>query len=75
LLWWSYAIGSVIEVAGALVLGVVALLLVGAALGAARSVAGSWEGLGRRFWLAVLQLLVVPAVVMAMTLTDEIPIC
>lgn len=75
LLWCSYAIGHVFEVAGVLILGVLALLLVGAALGAARSVARTWEGLGRPFWLAVLQVLVVPAIVMARTFTDEIPIC
>lgn len=75
LLWWSYGIGSVFEVAGVVIVGVLALLLVGLALGAARSAAGSWERLGGPFWLAVLQLFVVPAVVMASTYTDEIPIC
>jgi hypothetical protein len=75
LLAWAYGIGSVFEVAAFLVVAAVALLLVGVALAAARLGRDSWQGLGRPFWLAVAQILVVPAIVMALTYTHEIPIC
>ena len=75
LLWWAYAIGDVFSVLAAVVVAGLALALVGGALAAARATTGTWEGLGRPFWLAVLQVLVVPAVIMATTFTDEIPIC
>lgn len=75
LVWASYAIGSVFEVGAALIVGAIALALVGAVLGTARATTGTWKGTGRPFWLAGLQVLVVPGIVMAATYTDEIPIC
>jgi len=71
----GYGIGDVFAIGFVLIVMGIALAAVVALLGITRARAGGWDALGRPFWLAVLQLVVVPAVVMATTYTDEIPLC